>query len=928
MSQKAQGSLPGIEEDLKRSSTVECLGMTFENDEARRNYFLEQLRTKLQDPDFRQIAGFPRGEDEDILALSDPPYYTACPNPFITQFIKHYGTAYDADHDEYHRAPFAADVSEGKRNPIYNAHSYHTKVPHKAAMRFLLHYTNPGDIIYDGFCGSGLTGVAARLCGDKAAIADLGYQVDRNGNILDERGSLVSKYGSRHCILSDLAPAATFIAYNYTFPCDPESFDDSAAKALRTLSEKCRWLYATTDPETGQDAEISQVIWSDVFICPSCGSEFVFWEAALNSKRDTLRSTFPCPHCGAKVGKTQLEHTFESYFDHIQREVSSRIKATPAEIRFSVAGSEQEYTMEPGADDLKLLSRIEKEKVCWHPANLMLFKDGVWGDQWRKGYHTGVTHDYHFYLPRSLTALSQFYDIANRDRRLLFLLTGSLLGLTRLQRYSPGSTFPNMIRSGTLYIGSIHREWNVYHWLSGKSRALSRFFRMMPDAPSTTVTGTASSTDERLLPEGSIDYVFVDPPFGDNLAYSELNFLWEGWLRVFTNQTDEAIISKAQGKGFNEYAELMEKCFACFYRALKPGRWITVVFHNSKNAVWNAIQEGLQRAGFVVADVRTIDKQQGSYNQTQAAGAVKKDLVISAYKPATRVVQEFELQAGNETAVWSFVRSHLEQVPCVVEKGGRLEVVMERQKYLLFDRMVAFHIERGVSVPMSASEFYLGLEERFPQRDGMYFLPEQVAEYDRKRMLVEEVVQLELFVTNELSAIQWLKQELANRPRTFQELQPIFMREVAGWEKYEKPLELSKLLEEGFLCYEGKGDVPSQVHSYLSTNFHELRNLEKDDPKLIAKAKNRWYVPDPRKEADLEKIRHRSLMREFEDYRKSKGKLKVVRTEALRAGFKDCWQTGDYDTIVKIAGRVKDEIIQEDPALLMYFDNASMRTED
>lgn len=126
---------------------VECLGMKFESEAARRTYFLERLREKLQDPEFRKIEGFPIGEDEDILALSDPPYYTACPNPFIADFIEFWNQGKDSSSDEdYHREPFAADVSEGKNDPIYNAHSYHTKVPHKAIMRYILHYTKPGDI--------------------------------------------------------------------------------------------------------------------------------------------------------------------------------------------------------------------------------------------------------------------------------------------------------------------------------------------------------------------------------------------------------------------------------------------------------------------------------------------------------------------------------------------------------------------------------------------------------------------------------------------------------------------------------------------------------------------------------------------------------------------------------------------------------------
>lgn len=76
-----------LEEPQKPSGPVTCLGMTFENDEARRAHFTEELRKKLQDPEFRKIEGFPIGSDEDILNLSDPPYYTACPNPWIADYF-------------------------------------------------------------------------------------------------------------------------------------------------------------------------------------------------------------------------------------------------------------------------------------------------------------------------------------------------------------------------------------------------------------------------------------------------------------------------------------------------------------------------------------------------------------------------------------------------------------------------------------------------------------------------------------------------------------------------------------------------------------------------------------------------------------------------------------------------------------------------
>ena len=162
------------DKNIKQTGPVECLGLTFPNDEERRMYFTEKLRMHLKNPEFRKIEGFPIGADEDILILSDPPYYTACPNPFIEDFIKCYGKPYNPETDNYRREPFAADVSEGKNDPIYNAHSYHTKVPHKAIMRYILHYTEPGDIVFDGFCGTGMTGVAAQLCGNKKVVESLG----------------------------------------------------------------------------------------------------------------------------------------------------------------------------------------------------------------------------------------------------------------------------------------------------------------------------------------------------------------------------------------------------------------------------------------------------------------------------------------------------------------------------------------------------------------------------------------------------------------------------------------------------------------------------------------------------------------------------------------------------------------------------------
>ncbi|WP_413476711.1 hypothetical protein [Latilactobacillus fuchuensis] len=104
----------------KENKPVECLGMTFKNDDERREYFRNELRKKL--PDLKDIEGFPIGDDEDIIELSDPPYYTACPNPWVKSISK----LWKNEKINRQKAPYTADVSEGKREPIYNVHTYHT----------------------------------------------------------------------------------------------------------------------------------------------------------------------------------------------------------------------------------------------------------------------------------------------------------------------------------------------------------------------------------------------------------------------------------------------------------------------------------------------------------------------------------------------------------------------------------------------------------------------------------------------------------------------------------------------------------------------------------------------------------------------------------------------------------------------------------
>ena len=960
--------------DARRGEPVECLGLTFENDEARRSHFLDRLRQGLEElhaklggvpyaglddavarmaaiehwpmggevrlrglaermrldrspkdllQRWKDEVGFPHGEIEDILSLSDPPWHTACPNPFLGAFVEAGAKRGEPD-APYRRKPFAVDVSEGKTHPVYRAHGYHTKVPHLAIVPSILHYTEPGDLVLDGFAGTGMTGVAAQWCG----TAPESYRKALEA-LWAKEGFGKPSWGLRRTIQNDLSPLAGFIAANYTLPFDLEAFAEAGRALLDEVEAELGWMYETLHADGEITGRIDYTVWSEVFSCPECATEVVFVDEALDRATGRVRTRFPCPECDAELNKDRLERVFESDVDAATGDVRQHVAFRPSLIRYTTDGGT--FEKKPDSDDLARIRRIAQLPLPTEvPTNRLPVEAMYHGSRLAP---KGVTHIHHFFFPRAAHALAAMWRRVNAhaDLRLrhmlLYFVEQAIWTMSALNRYRPtGYSQVNQYLTGVYYIPSQHAECSPWYVLTGKLQRLKATFGKSSPTDNSGCVMTASTTASLGIPDGSVDYVFTDPPFGENIYYADLNFLVESWHGVLTNAAHEAIVDRFKQKGLHEYQRLMQRCFEEYRRVLKPGRWITVVFHNSRNAVWTAIQEAMLAAGFVVADVRTLDKRQGSYKQVTST-AVKQDLVISAYKPNDDLEERFTLSRGTEEGVWDFLRTHLGQLPVFVAKEGRVEVVAERQPHLLFDRMVAFHVLRNVTVPLSIGEFLAGLTRRFPERDGMVFLLEQVAEYDKRRLAADGVAQLEIFVVDESSAIQWLKRHLARKPQSFQDIHPQFIREIAGWQRHEMMPELSEMLDQNFLYYGGAGEVPSQIHAYLSTNFKELRGLPKDHPALRDKARGRWYVPDPEKAADVEMRRTRLLLREFEEYRRStQRRLRLFRLEAIRAGFFKAYQDRDYATIITIAEKIPEAVLQEDQKLLLWYDQALTRT--
>ncbi|NKE76484.1 DNA methyltransferase [Ochrobactrum sp. MC-1LL] len=868
----------------KKHGPVVVFGKTFSSDKERREYFLEKLRAILKNPEFRSRTDFPNASDEEILRLSNPPYYTACPNPFIEDFVQ---SAKNANMAPASDKPYSGDLVANSRHPVYSFHPYHTKVPPAVIKTLIEHYTRPGDLVLDAFSGSGMTGVAAREAG-------------------------------RNAIVVDLSPIASFVSAINT-----QSNPGHAAAALvKTAIDESKkllgWLYEVK--EGRRTLVANYYVWTDVFTCPECVFEFPFFPHGVihHGNKVETRKSFPCPSCSAELNVRRVERIITS---NGKKKALAWVNAGAGRNRIN---------RQPNEHDHEVVKRVaDLEEKYWTPVDPIdptgySAKLAQLGDK-------GITDVSRFLSERNKIIFADLWQrISTHDdvevrNTALSCLTSIFTVISERQGYFGGGGG----MSGNLYMPIVRMEKNVYDSLERKLNKLLQSEAAKPSGTHNCIVGTQSATRLDQIPQNSIDYIYTDPPFGANIIYSEMNLILEGWLKVRTASTDEAVIDETKLKLFDDYGRLMRDAFKEYHRVLKPGHWITVEFHNTKASVWNLIQTSLSEAGFVVAQVGKLDKGSTTILADIRPGAVVQDLVISAYKPDGTIERAISERGSSAESAWQFVDQHLKHLPVYSSGDVGLAFIAERSERILYDRMVAWFIQHNTLVPLSAQEFFEGLRQRYAERDEMFFLADQIGDYDRVRTRYEERPQQELFVSDEKSAIDWLVSFLRKRPSTYREIHPEFVSQLgAGWRKHEERPELTDLLEDNFLVYQGNGDVPSQIHSYLSTNFKDLRGLEKDDPRLKAKAKDRWYVPDPSKAKDLEQKRERSLLKEFENYKSVPGrKLKEFRLEVLRAGFKTAWAAKDYKTIIGIAQKIPEEALQEDEKLLLWYDQALTRME-
>ena len=517
------------------------------------------------------------------------------------------------------------------------------------------------------------------------------------------------------------------------------------------------------------------------------------------------------------------------------------------------------------------------------------------GDEMPRLPRMGITHTHQLYSNRNLIILARLWELISEcncsERMKSFLriwFTSSQSRLHMMNRYAVKHHRHVGPLANTLYVSATPTEISPFYFV--KSKIKDNGFDIVSQH---NVVNQITSATTSQLPDNSIDYIFTDPPFGSNIMYSELNFLWESWLGIRTNNKEEAIISDSQNKSLPEYQELMVKCFKEYYRVLKPGKWITIEFSNTSASVWNSIQLALNQAGFVVSTVSDLNKGRAGLHGIIGVVAVNQDLAISCYKPLEHT--NSTVNRLSESSVWPFIEDYLSHLGSFIIKDNVLCAMAERSPKILYDRVISFFVVKGLQIPIDAAAFQQGLRERFVEKDGMFFTASQAIEYEEKKKHTSGFAPMGIIVSDEANGIQWLRNELGQKSQTYQDLQPKWMQALMG---------------------KRKGDIIPEMQDILDENF-------------IKEPDGKWRLPDANDEKDLEILRTKALLKEFNIYveqaSKPKSKIKEARVEALRAGFKQCYIDKDFKTIVMVGDKIPENLLTEDEVLLQYYDIASSR---
>ncbi len=554
------------------------------------------------------------------------------PNPNLRAFVEEHirEKPYDPETDDYDVPAFNEPITTTKATAIYNMHTYWSKKPHDAIRQYIRHYTEEGDLVLDPFCGSGGTALAALMEGRKA-------------------------------IAIDRSPAATFITKNYCTPVDVDELQAAFEELKAKVKPEIDWLYETRCDRCGGKATTAYTVYSQVFQCPRCMEKVPLFdcvETEGRTKAGKPKKIRVCPHC-YKNGHLEEIRSQSKKFGAVPVLVSylceNGCKPKRAERQHDDPDPKKREYFE--MYDIGKIREIERRKMhYWHPKGYDMTGFSRYKRDALRLYNVEEVSD--LFTKRNLWAISAIVDISKIFPKysdlILFSTSAILFSSSRMYLWTKDGQHGFI--SGTYYLPQVSREINVINQFLDKFRSLKHLSNL--ELKSTELLlSTDSATDLPNIFSNSIDYIFTDPPYAGKVQYGELNFAWEAWLQLDTTWHDEEItINDIREKTEDDWATMMKLSLSECFRILKPGRWISLCYHDTSEGTWQFIQDIMTEIGFIPDSIDNaifIDSVKKTYNQYIADKVNKRDLVINFRKPLPGEVNGTTITGDEDTATFN-----------------------------------------------------------------------------------------------------------------------------------------------------------------------------------------------------------------------------------------------------------------------------------
>ena len=539
-------------------------------------------------------------------------YYSSGPNPNLRRFVEEHSTPYDPETDDYNVPPFDQPITTARSTAIYNMHTYWSKKPPDAIRQYIRHYTQPGDMALDSLCGSGTTALAALMEG-------------------------------RPVIAIDLSPAATFITKNHCTPVDVDKLQCAFEELQARVEREMGWLYETRCDRCDGRATTVYTVYSQVFQCPRCLEKIPLFDCTetegqtAKGKPKRIRT---CPHCHERGHIEEIKSQSQKFgaVPVLARyECQEGCKPQRANRRHNDSDPKKRFFFEQY--DFGKIREIESKEVPhWYPKGYDMTGFSRYKRDALRLY--GIREVADLFTNRNLWALAALLDAIRgmpkdiyRDV-LTFGFTSILLKASRMMAHNRDGI--GRIQKGTYYIPQIEHDINVGRFMAQAVSDLKSGYRDIVVASPDLLVSTSDARDLDIQSE-TVDYIFTDPPYAGNMQYGELNFVWEAWLGFDTGWHDnEIIVNRTRVKTEADWARTMREAMSECYRVLKPGRWISLCYHDTSEGTWHLVQDMMTEVGFIPEQLETtlyIDTPAKTVNQYFAEKVTRRDLVINFRKP-------------------------------------------------------------------------------------------------------------------------------------------------------------------------------------------------------------------------------------------------------------------------------------------------------